>query len=1110
MEFEKVNKEHILLGIKDYEEKGLPEGFGPSTMYDLINEGKKYPPKAVMAYANYHAINKPPTNYFYAGPDKDCFKAFVRNGFEVLRKHDDPIAALIVRYKKRIKKSKLKDEIYKWKLVEEFKGRPDTSAVDFAKEVKEVKFQNLIYAMAIAVINHLSKDASNELKILFNKLFDETKSLKDRVENYKTDSLILYRKIGGQLGHHQDERTIATYLTFHNPEHYTFYKNSFYSKYCELIGVPKSKTGEKYVHYLSLINDFINDYIKDDKELIEMVKSFVPQYDGVNHLLLAQDILFQTLEKQASEMEIFDLLNNFIDQANAGDLKTKDYPNKYKGYDLKISFGQGVLERIPWVAILKEPNTVSKGIYPVYLYYIEKNQLVLSYGISETEKSDQTWSNTDGLKTIKEWHNENYNENPDRYGDSFVKSIYNLDNELNEEQVKKDLEELLLEYNKTEVNTNDFEKIISEFNPNDLEVYFSFLKEIVQKFNIQKGDERIVFSCQNSRLNFTVGQRYCWNLYSSDKRGRFGAISKNKLNDKSENYDGKPPQPYYTYLNDVNFSDIEKETIFEAISDELNRTRKSGYLKYNNIDFENIIFNNEKKAMSQSLNQILFGPPGTGKTYNSINYAISIIENVDVNIIANEERERVIERYNKYVENGQVVFITFHQSVSYEDFIEGIKPVVKDNDSGLSENISYEIQNGVFKDIVERINDNESFVNSSNSGIFIPQEKFDIPINKISLGDSNIVEDQDIYEYCMKNNCIAIGFGEDIDFSGVTSRVDIRKKYAENGIEISNSMDFNISAIDRFVLWMKKGQLVFVSNGQKKLKAIGEITGDYYFDNNSPIRYNQFRKVKWLYKDIDIPIKEIYGKYFMHQTIYQLAHDKINKSFFIDNSKSKNNKKLNYVLIIDEINRGNVSAIFGELITLLETDKRIGNKEGLTTLLPYSKENFGVPNNLFLLGTMNTADRSVEALDTALRRRFSFVEMMPNSSLLMKKTDNGIDLGVLLNTINERLEVLLDRDHTIGHSYFMDVKNEMDLRDAFKDKIIPLLQEYFYGDYGKIGLVLGKGFVEKKKKNGNLFPDFDYDGKGELNREYYILKTIDANFPIIEALGFLLSENKEA
>jgi 5-methylcytosine-specific restriction endonuclease McrBC GTP-binding regulatory subunit McrB len=166
-----------------------------------------------------------------------------------------------------------------------------------------------------------------------------------------------------------------------------------------------------------------------------------------------------------------------------------------------------------------------------------------------------------------------------------------------------------------------------------------------------------------------------------------------------------------------------------------------------------------------------------------------------------------------------------------------------------------------------------------------------------------------------------------------------------------------------------------------------------------------------------------------------------------------------YALFIDEINRGNVASIFGELITLIEDDKRLGETNELKAVLPYSREEFGVPSNLYIIGTMNTADRSVEALDTALRRRFTFREMRPDRDLVPQPAGLKVDLKRLFDAINSRIERLLDHDHCIGHAYFMEVKDSNSLRRVFQNKIIPLLREYFYGSPAKVGMVLGERFV---------------------------------------------------
>ena len=251
--------------------------------------------------------------------------------------------------------------------------------------------------------------------------------------------------------------------------------------------------------------------------------------------------------------------------------------------------------------------------------------------------------------------------------------------------------------------------------------------------------------------------------------------------------------------------------------------------------------------------------------------------------------------------------------------------------------------------------------------------------------------------------------------------------------------------------------------------ADGHVSTDEY--NKVLKRFNELKEAKRIefttfhqsygYEDF---IEGIQPKLEGDDLRYELR-DGIFKRFC---NVARNAPKDNYVFIIDEINRGNIAKIFGELITLIEPSRRAGAEEEMTAVLPYSQKSFSVPNNVYVLGTMNTADRSIALLDTALRRRFSFVEMMPETEVLNDNVD-GIDLKRLLATINRRITFLLDREHQIGHSYFINIDSKDKLAEVFRSNVIPLLQEYFFDDYEKIQLVIGTAFVKEIPEDENLF-----------------------------------------
>ncbi|MDH1531861.1 AAA family ATPase [Acinetobacter johnsonii] len=492
------------------------------------------------------------------------------------------------------------------------------------------------------------------------------------------------------------------------------------------------------------------------------------------------------------------------------------------------------------------------------------------------------------------------------------------------------------------------------------------------------------------------------------------------------------------------------------------------------------VLKKNEDVMNQPLNRILFGAAGTGKTFTTANHALSIIENKSLEELGKETREELKKRFDGYKEKGQIKFVTFHQSFSYEDFVEGIRAeTVEDNDN--RKNIEYPVISGVFK----------SLCDIAQSKVILESQKinFDSNVNeiwKMSLGRAG--EDEDIFDYCVKNHCVLLGWGDDLDFAEATNRKQVEDIMDTNGYEDYRKKYPSASRfVNDFKNKTKIGDLVIISDGNQKFRAIGEISGDYellLYSDDAP-RYVQKKSVKWLklFKP-SLNVEQLFNKVLSQQTIYNLANAiNITKLTHLLDIHQKQESDKKFVLIIDEINRGNISRIFGELITLIEESKRTGEKEELSVTLPYSKQEFTVPQNVYIIGTMNSSDRSLTGLDIALRRRFTFIEMPPRPELLSGVKVQGVDIEQLLAVINQRIEVLLDRDHCIGHANFMHLKEQPtlnNLSDIFKQKIIPQLQEYFFDDWAKINLVLnGNGMLKSKPiEKSAIFPNVDSDELG--------------------------------
>ncbi len=456
------------------------------------------------------------------------------------------------------------------------------------------------------------------------------------------------------------------------------------------------------------------------------------------------------------------------------------------------------------------------------------------------------------------------------------------------------------------------------------------------------------------------------------------------------------------------------------------------------------------------MNLILYGPPGTGKTFSTSAEAVRLCgEPVP------QERAELMAVYQRLVAAGRVEFVTFHQSMAYEDFVEGRQPMTGADGEGEAELAGFRLEtvHGIFRRIAKRA---ETSRGRSSGDDMIRLEGRQV--FKMSIGEANNPEDAHLFEEAIEGGYTLLGF-DDIDWSDekYASREAIFeacKDHRDSGGDI-NSRSGWVQMPFRFRNWVRQGDIVIVSKGNQQFRAIGEFVGDYEFKPRPEGGYAHRRAVRWLWVDRDgVAVSEIYSRGFMQQSIYLLYDSELNipalERYMNSQRNDGGDEPDQFVLIIDEINRANISKVFGELITLLEADKRLNQPNAVRVRLPYSGDEFGVPSNLHILGTMNTADRSIALLDTALRRRFTFREMMPDASILEDAAKKcGIDLPRLLATINERIEYLYDREHQIGHAYFTACSSRADVDEVMRHKVIPLLAEYFFEDWAKIAAVLG-------------------------------------------------------
>ena len=506
-------------------------------------------------------------------------------------------------------------------------------------------------------------------------------------------------------------------------------------------------------------------------------------------------------------------------------------------------------------------------------------------------------------------------------------------------------------------------------------------------------------------------------------KGRYGIVLPNRAPAYSA---------YMSILNDIK-KKMKEDVIKEKTFCELSANAYNGALN----GAEQTRYDDIVGIWRRRKNIVLHGAPGTGKTYDIPELAVRLCDPSFMS--KGRSREEIVKRYNQLKDDERLTFTTFHQSLDYEDWIEGLRPVVDETSQ-----VTYEIEDGVFKRLCEAAE--RSKLEGNQYGI-----SPDADVWKVSLKRTG---DNDVRKDCMEKGYIRIGWDEYRD--EISDETDG-----------GNRNDKGKKILNAYINRMKVGDIVMSCYSSKEIDAIGVITGEYRYDESLPA-YKRIRPVHWLIKGKRENIVETNGgKEMVESTVYHLNSisledvEAILEKYGVFIEQEKDDKP--YVMVIDELNRGNVSKVFGELITLLEADKRKGSKNEESVKLPYSKKSFHVPDNVYLIATMNTADRSLGSLDYAIRRRFAFIAERPIgladdrfnaelfekvSRLFVKNFDeykaSGWDATMRLLPADTLSDEYKPEDVWIGHSYFLmrDEEGVDNSRERILYELIPLLEEY--------------------------------------------------------------------